>query len=173
MAATFAPIAYSLALANGSMDPQSILTCLTLTCTLGIATPAATAASAVLHGDTEWVRARMIFRYALPYWVFNIVMGTLITYNSAALCSEPAIRLCDISLSYTRTTVPGSGAHPARPLPARGTHLLPEKNSGKLKLGRNFPHKRHIRYALFFFAGREPRPPQHTFFQKFFRACQM
>ena len=81
VAATFAPIAYSLALANGSMDPQSILTCLTLTCTLGIATPAATAASAVLHGDTEWVKARMIFRYALPYWVFNIVMGTLITYN--------------------------------------------------------------------------------------------
>lgn len=80
-AATLAPIAYTLAVANGNVDPQAILTCVILSCTLGIATPAAATTSAILYGDTEWVKPGILVKYATYFWVFNIIMLSFVCYN--------------------------------------------------------------------------------------------
>lgn len=80
-AATVAPIAYTLAVANGNVDPQAIMTCVILSCTLGIATPAAATTAAILYGDTEWIQPKTVIRYATYFWVFNIFSLTFICYN--------------------------------------------------------------------------------------------
>lgn len=84
-AATIAPIAYTLAVANGNVDPQAILTCVILSCTLGIATPAAATTSAILYGDTEWIRPQIVIRYATCFWIFNIILLTFVCYNLCRL----------------------------------------------------------------------------------------
>ena len=79
-AATFAPIAYTLAVANGNVDPQALLSCVILSCTLGIATPAAATTSAILYGDTEWVHQRTVIKYASFFWIFNILLLSFVGY---------------------------------------------------------------------------------------------
>ena len=79
-AATFAPIAYTLALANGTVDPQALLACVILSCTLGIATPAAATTSAILYGDTEWIHQGTVIRYASFFWIFNILLISFVGY---------------------------------------------------------------------------------------------
>lgn len=80
-AVTFAPIAYTLAIANGGVDPQAIFTCLILSCTLGLATPASGVPAAILYGDTEWVHQRTVIKYATLFWVFNIVLLSTVGYH--------------------------------------------------------------------------------------------
>jgi len=53
-AATFAPIGDALAVANGTVDPQALLACIILSCTLGIATPAAATTAAILYGESAY-----------------------------------------------------------------------------------------------------------------------
>ncbi len=79
-AATFAPIAYTLAVANGSVNPQALLSCVILSCTLGIATPAAATTSAILYGDTEWIHQKTVIKNATFFWIFNILMISFIGY---------------------------------------------------------------------------------------------
>lgn len=79
-AATFAPIAYTLAVANGNVDPQALLACVILSCTLGIATPAAATTSAILYGDTEWIHQGTVIKYACFFWIFNILLISFIGY---------------------------------------------------------------------------------------------
>ncbi|WP_273523385.1 SLC13 family permease [Mailhella massiliensis] len=79
-AATFAPIAYTLAVANGNVDPQALLSCVILSCTLGIATPAAATTSAILYGDTEWVHQKTVIKYASYFWIFNILLLSFVGY---------------------------------------------------------------------------------------------
>ena len=79
-AATFAPIAYTLAVANGSVDPQAMLACLILSCTLGIATPAAATTASILYGDTEWIHQGTVIRYATFFWIFNILLLSFVGY---------------------------------------------------------------------------------------------
>ncbi len=80
-AATMAPIAYALADANGNVDPQAIMTCVILSCTLGIATPAAATTAAILYGDTEWIKPKTVIHYATYFWIFNIFLLTFVCYN--------------------------------------------------------------------------------------------
>lgn len=79
-AATFAPIAYTLAVANGTVNPQALLACVILSCTLGIATPAAATTSAILYGDTEWIHQGTVIRYACFFWIFNILLISFVGY---------------------------------------------------------------------------------------------
>ena len=79
-AATFAPIAYTLAVANGTVDPQALLACIILSCTLGIATPAAATTSAILYGDTDWIKQGVVVRHATCFWIFNILMISFVGY---------------------------------------------------------------------------------------------
>ena len=80
-AVTFAPIAYTLAIANGGVDPQAMFTCLILSCTLGLATPASGVPAAILYGDTEWVHQKTVIKYAALFWVFNIVLLSTVGYH--------------------------------------------------------------------------------------------
>ena len=83
-AATFAPIAYTLAVANSSIEPSAVLTCLILSCTLGLATPASSTVAAIAYGDTEWISKKIMFKYATVFWVFNVLLLSTIGY---ALCT--------------------------------------------------------------------------------------
>ena len=62
------------------MDPQALLACVILSCTLGIATPAAATTSAILYGDTEWIHQGTVIRYASFFWIFNILLISFVGY---------------------------------------------------------------------------------------------
>ena len=79
-AAIFAPVAYTLAVANGSVEPQALLCCVLLSCSNGMLTPASSTTSAILYGDMEWVRQKTLLPHAVCFWIFNVVLAAFVGY---------------------------------------------------------------------------------------------
>lgn len=84
-AAIFAPLAYTLAVANGSVNPQALLSCVILACACGITTPTSATTSAILYGDTLWVSQKKLFRFSLCFWLFNVLSSVFVAYPLLAL----------------------------------------------------------------------------------------